>query len=211
MTHALISVLLLLSVAQSTAGQKPDAKTIYKPDPELKLELKTEVLRQTYCARDHFRMGLRFTFVNTGSMTLILYRFGTIVPRSVVSKDRHSLAKRKYLSDARAFIGGPFSPSREQTETLAEDLFVILKPGESFSTHQNHHLFLDDGSDSNHKLRPGRSYVLQLRVATWWNDSALALELQERWRDTGMLWYYDLVTQPMDFSIKPYDAGDKCD
>jgi hypothetical protein len=68
----LIGLLLMLCALSVTAlSQKPDP---YAIPPGASLELRTEILRQTYCERENLRLDLRYTFLNTGSQTLILFR-----------------------------------------------------------------------------------------------------------------------------------------
>jgi hypothetical protein len=208
MNMRLIRVVLLLCIA---AGNVSSRETDPNPVPKQtgsNLQLKTEVVNQTYCERGNLRVILRFTFLNRGSEPLILYRYATVIARYVVSKDLKSLAKGKYESDVSPMIN-PRMPPEVEKGTPSEELFVILKPGESYATTTDGYLGINDGSDASVKLRAGR-YFLQLQVAMWYTDPARARELRERWREMGTLWYYDVTSLPMEITIKPYNPGDTC-
>ena len=205
----LVSVLLPLYVmaatvpGQTTGGQAPDRAQA--PGAAQKLELRTEVMSQTYCSTENLRLMVRLTFVNSGSETVILYRGGALIARQVVSRNLNSLLKGKYESDVSPMLTGVIPP--EVYTQPSEQYFAILKPGESYATTKETHLFVNDGPKSDFKLRPGRHF-LRLRVATWFADPAHARELSQRWN--GTLWYWDVVSQPMEFTIKPYDPADTC-
>lgn len=205
----LLPLLLLLCAAVGTApGQRPDPK----PVPTQKQEgpgLRTEAISQAYCSPDNLRVHLRFTFVNSGSETLILYRYGPVISRYLVSKDLKSIAKEKYDYDVSPMLTVKIPPKVGQK--LDDELFVVLKPGESFALERDVSLRINDGADSDSRLKPGRNYVMRLRVATWFTDLSLARELAQRWRETGKLWYFDVISEPMEFTIKTYNASDTCD
>src|ERR1044072_6670957 len=146
---------------------------------------------------------LRLTFVNSGSETLIFYRYGPLIARQVVSKDLNSLLKGKYEHDVSPMLTGLVPP--EVYAHPSEEYFAILKPGESYATTKEAHLFINDGPKSDFKLKAGRRF-LRLQVATWFADPARAHELSQRWN--GTLWYWDVVSEPMEFTIKPYNSAD---
>lgn len=204
----LLPLLLLLCAAFGTApGQRPDPK----PVPTQKQEgpgLRTEAISQAYCSPDNLRVHLRFTFFNSGSETLILYRYGPVISRYLVSKDLDSMAKEKYEYDVSPMLTVKMPPKVEQK--LDDELFVVLKPGEVFALERDVSLRIN-GADSDSRLKPGGNYVMRLRVATWFTDLSLARELAQRWRETGTLWYFDVVSEPMQFTIKPYNGEDTCD
>ena len=199
---------LLCMLAGTVSSQKPEPK-LAPNHPQTSLELKTDVISQTYCANNNLRLILRFTFRNSGSETLILYRYGFVIGRYGLNKDLNSVKKGKYKYDVRPMLTARMPPEVEAGNPN-EEFFVILKPGESFGTETDAYLGIDDGSGSDHSLKPRGRYFLQLQVATWFADPARARELSERWRNTGTLWYGDLISLPMELLIKPYDLKDSC-
>jgi hypothetical protein len=125
-----------------------------------------------------------------------------------VGKDLKSVTKGKFVSDVSPMLGAWLSPKLVK-EKLSEEHLVVLKPGERYSTEGEGHIFVGYGNDADFKLR-ARRYFMRLVIVTWYSDPALALEFSARMRDTGTLWFYDVVSSPMEFTIKPYDAVDTC-
>jgi len=199
-------LLLLFAVSVTALSQKPDP---YAIPPGASLQLTTEILRQTYCERENLRLDLRFTFLNTGSQTLILLKGYPVIGRYLVGKDLKSVTKGQFVSDVSPMLTGWLS-SKLVKEKLSEEHLVILKPGETYSSEGEGHLFVGRGNDVDLKLR-ARRYFMRLQIITWYTDPALALEFSARLRDTGTLWFYDVVSLPMEFTIKPYDSRDTCD
>ncbi len=119
------------------------------------------------------------------------------------------MAKEKYDYDVSPMLTVKIPPKVGQK--LDDELFVVLKPGESFALERDVSLRINDGADSDSRLKPGGNYVMRLRVATWFTDLSLARELAQRWRETGKLWYFDVISEPMEFTIKTYNASDTCD
>jgi len=85
--------------------------------------------------------------------------------------------------------------------TPEADSFVVLKPGESFRLETDFRVHLYDGTkDSRDFLHPG-NHILEVRVATWYYYAEPRI-YRERWIDKGYLWFQNVTSLPMPFTVE---------
>lgn len=167
------------------------------------LKLTTSILDQSYCTNGSVRMLLRFRYTNTGSEAIILPRSNFAFPRVTISSSQEAAAKRRYEAEVHRFyptiLNQPF-PSGGPTPD--PNRFVTLQPGEAYeedATPRYNYLFLTGFSGG--RLRKG-DHILQISVSTWNETTELAKELSLAWRKFGILWWGDVTSEPMAFTVE---------
>ena len=175
------------------------------------LELTTEVLESKFCARDYIRLKLKLRYFNLGSESVILYRRSDNIMTYFISRDANAAKREKYkqrYSPLQRILG---TLESIDSDSPAEQTFVILKPGDSFEvTSQADLPFIYDGTNNDENLlRPG-SYVLEIRARTWEGGPELAASLRERWQRHGYLWTKSLISRPMQFNVEKNPTVVRC-
>jgi hypothetical protein len=168
------------------------------------LRLTANISGQEYCDNDHLRMSIRLAYKNVGRQPLILYKYSIVAPRYFVSRDVKSAEVGSYLKDITPMMRPIMPGPRDVPLPGGDSVFVILKPGESYSPEIETSVNLlnirdrADGSDSS--LHPG-DYVIEIVVQTWYDSRELAETLSERWQQFGSLWTKPIKSQPLPFKI----------
>lgn len=171
--------------------------------------LETAVLSQGYCRSDNLHLRLRLKYTNVGTETRILYKHTFGIFRHMVSSDSAAALKGKYQYNPLLQINISM-PNEIDSAAPNNSLFTILKRNESHSLEVDIHLLIDDGKErSRDFLRPG-NHALQLLVGTWYRDPALARTLAARWRNYGVLHWWDIKSEPMTFTIEPFTGAINC-
>ena len=171
--------------------------------------LETKILSQGYCRSDNLHLHLLLKYTNVGSQTRILYKHTFGIFRYMVSSDSAAALKEKYQYNPSIQINVSM-PAEVDSAVPNNSLFAILKPNESHTLEVDVHLLIDDGKErSRNYLRPGK-HALQLLVGTWYRDAALARTLTARWRQYGNLQWWDIKSEPMEFTIEPFKGVIDC-
>jgi hypothetical protein len=157
------------------------------------LQLTTIILKAEYCERDHLRFRLRYRYTNTGSETLILYRYTLAVTRELISRSLDDAQNHRYVSTLEPMVN-PVLPKPAST-AKPDDTLVILRPQEVYEIDGDYHIDLPIYDSSSHHLLPAGTYFLQLRLPTWWFGEQE--EHRQRWMKYGYLWTKDVVSAPM--------------
>jgi hypothetical protein len=208
----LTSLILPALLATAPSYINPRVPLIEKSDlmSQQKMQLSTSVVRKEYCDRDHLRLKLRFRFANVGSEKLILFKYSLAVTRYMVSRTANDATNRRYVKEVKPFVELRISKS-PLASTPSEELFAILKPGDSYEINDDFHLSVSDGTrDTSDFLGPG-NYLLQIRVPTWWWGDDNYNSMRERWREFGYLFSDDLTSEPMPIHIAKAPAVLKCE
>ncbi len=171
--------------------------------------LETAVLSQGYCRSDNLHLHLLLKYTNVGPEPRILYKHTFGIFRHLVSSDSAAALKEKYQYKPSLQINVTM-PDAIDSAVPNSSLFAILKPNESHSLEVNVHLLIDNGREYSGKfLKPGK-HALQLLVGTWYRDPALARTLAARWRTYGALQWWNIKSEPMEFSIEPFKGVIDC-
>lgn len=170
------------------------AKTVNK---HLQVQLTTSIVKQEYSSNDRLSLVLRLTFTNVGDQNIILDKNSSLIERHMISRNLKAAAAKKYVEDVSPMISILYT---DKTPEIS--LFMILKPGESYSLETKFDLFIDDGTtDSEDSLRAG-DYFLQIRVRTWYYTRQLEAKFREELSQTGFLWVESIKSAPMPFKVE---------
>jgi len=179
--------------------------TLVVPKPQL--QVTTSVIRETSCSPGHLNLGLKFSFRNLGNEPVLLDKL-SYVDRTLVSLNLKAAASKKYKQESRAHL---FADSFPATPTDLSD-FAIIGPGEVYdleSVQTRVSLSISDGAQQSKDDLPPGEYYLQVWVATWTYLSD-GKHFRSKWRDKGWLWYEEIISQPMPFSVKQNRPIVKC-
>lgn len=165
------------------------------------LQLMASVIEKRYCSDNRARLNLRLNFTNTGKESIILDKRSSVIPQFMVSRNFKAAAARKYEIQGHLLIRMD-SALMSLGSSLDESLFVILKPGESYSLDGVLNLPLYNGTgNSEDSLRPG-NHVLEIIVLTWYYPRASNIRWREQWRQKGYLRSDPAVSIPMSFAVE---------
>jgi hypothetical protein len=204
----IVLVLFLISGLGNVNAQNPNCVPKSQPlDDRVQLQLNTTVADQRYAEEGetkHLHLTLNLNYSNKGSRPILLDKKSSVIYRNIVSTDLVAAAACKYVYDASIHsitvksmqsAGFRFDREPERQE------FVTLKPGDSLNLKKEIILDLYDGTkDTEDDLHPG-TYLLQVRVATWFYFVEAA-EYQKRWRNQGYLWSENMTSEPMTFTVR---------
>lgn len=207
--QAIILLGTLIISAQSISGVSKTSKSDRGAQKGPQLQLSTTTIREEYCDTDHLRLKLRFRFTNSGSETLILFKYSTAIFREMFSRSYKDAMERRYIQDVEPFVD-PIISEPIESAIPNEQLVISLKPGESYEIDDDFHVLVFNGTkDTADYLRPGK-YFLQIEVPTWWWSQPKAAMLRERWRKYGLLWSDDLTSLPMPINIQKSPSVVRC-
>lgn len=188
----------VISATQAVAGGKPPKRDA--------LQLATSIIDEMYCD-NQLRLALQLKYTNVGSQRLILDRYSSAVFRSLVSLNAEEARAQRYEQDVQLTTNViNINPLAEQ---LPNENFVILEPGDSYTTRTQVIIFTDRADTDSPRLAAGE-YVLQIKVQTWYDSEKLAKRLRNLWKPTGFLWTADVTSTPMPFRVKPDAVAVKC-
>ena len=206
----LVLVVCLLHPWSAAFAQSGNLKT-QRGDPNSRqgLVLETTVVNQGYCRSHNLQLRLLLKYTNVGDTPRILYKHTFSIFRYIVSASTADALKGKHQSDPSLMVHASM-PDEVDAPAPNSSFFAILKPKESHTLEVDIHLLINDGKKSSRDfLRPGK-HALQLLVGTWYRDPTLAEALATRWREHGILWWHDIKSVPMEFTIKPYNGVIDC-
>lgn len=203
-------ILLVLFISIRVVGQEVILPLSDKTTDSAKLSYTTEITEQKYCSASKLFLRLRSTFKNVGTMPVILDRESKIDYKWKIKRISGKM-KRNY----EATIAPYFELGDEVRwgQVPKEELFVVLKPNETYSyiTAGGLHVDLDDGQKiSRNGIRAGQ-YTVQFRIMTWYYSYPLIDEYRQKWQDKGFLWSNDIVSEPMPFEVREKFLTVKCE
>lgn len=89
------------------------------------------------------------------------------------------------------------------TGRTPDEDFAVLKPGRSYTVRTNFRLF-------SAKPLPGKESFLQVIVPTWSGTRQQAEKLQKKWEKTGALWFKNVRSEPLSFTLDKATNVKKC-
>jgi hypothetical protein len=167
------------------------------------LQLTTSIIEQKYCntGSPSLRIKLLLDYKNVGSSAVILYKGSSLVSRYLISRSTKAAAARDYARDVRLELKSLEGSDHFNTRNPGND-FVILKPNGFYRTESAVDLPITDSGNPNPDFLRAGTYFLQVNVSTWNESANLGHKLRYRWRHTGALWFSNVLSRPMSFSIE---------
>lgn len=179
-------------------------------DPSAKLITTLEVVDQQYCSPTELLLRFRVTYRNVGSVPILLYKKDKVGYAWTVTQIKGKMTKGYTMRVEPMFELGSLVRGNEDP---AEEEFSLLKPGEAMSSPPGGiSLTLNDrrGGDDDDGLRNG-TFSLKLKTMSWYYSYSLVEPYFQKWKDKGALWWKDVTSEPMIFSVtKKYSIG-KCE
>lgn len=205
MKTRLLAMLLLLA-SGCVSAVRPALATVRQRTPrpmksvakEPGLQLTTDVIERKESLGRYVGFNLRLTFKNVGGTPIILDKEFFLV-RLLVSRDPAAAAAKQYESVSTYDYMGAVPP---RIEPSGVSDFVTLKPGEAhtFDTGVGS-VKVHGGEGAPLKGELGRGgHYLQLEVSTW-SYMADPAPFRRKWKRQGFLWYEELISQPMPFTV----------
>ncbi|HXD30125.1 MAG TPA: hypothetical protein VN643_03355 [Pyrinomonadaceae bacterium] len=201
----IIAVIILCRLTESVGAQvtrnsPPRAETTEQSE----LRLTTSILEQKYCSSGGMLLVVRFSYENTGTGSLIVFKYSSAPFQYRTSRNVAASVAKDYEQVVSPMMGSSSKEINFGAEPPA-DYFVVLKPGESFAPVNSVvvPVFVGPGKKENsgNDLKPGH-HVLQVNVSTWpFNHTSQPKELGLRWHRFGKLFAAPILSQPMAFDV----------
>ena len=191
-------------------GQNPISIKNEETTDSAKLSFNTEITEQKYCSTSKLFLKFKVTFKNIGTMPVILDKDSKTIYKWKIKRVSGKM-KRNYEVTIAPYV--ELGDYVRWGQVPKEELFVVLKPNETYSyiTAGGLHVDLDDGQRLNRsELRAGQ-YTVQFRVMTWYYSYPLIDEYKEKWKDKGFLWSNDIVSEPMPFEVQDNYTISNCE
>jgi len=189
-------------LAQSLSQSENPSATTGSQDETQLLQLTTSIAKERYCSdigSRFLRWKLILKYTNTSTRNILIDKKSSWIYRSMVSRNPKAAAARRYEYDPSASYADLSKLGFRNTPEA--DSFVVLKPGESFRLETDFRVHLYDGTkDSRDFLHPG-NHILEVRVATWYYYAEPRI-YRERWIDKGYLWFQNVTSLPMPFTVE---------
>ena len=182
------------------------------------LQLTATVIGQEYCRntalqRSQMALNLKLSVKNVSNATLLVCRYCNSIHRVVLSQSLKKADSGEYAYDQKSTVRHLPFPESNDSELLAPagGVFVTLKPGESFDYPypQSVDVTLTDAADQSLRVVPGQ-YYLQVKIETWDWDREKRKLLEQRWAQTGSLFYWDVASEPLAISIEKPKSTTAC-
>jgi hypothetical protein len=197
----LILPLVVLYAQSASPGGDLSASKKTQDESQL-LRLTTSIVKESYCSdigSSFLEWTLNLTYTNIGNRPILVDKKSSWIYRTMVSRNLRAASAGRYEYDPSSFHSDLSKIGF--LNTAEADSFVVLKPGESFSVEANCRAQLHDGTkDSEDSLHPG-NHVLQVRVATW-RYYADPKVYRDKWSNRGYLWFGNVTSLPMPFTIE---------
>ena len=162
-----------------------------------------------YRLDERSKVRIRLTITNVSDQPLIIYREAPAIFDMRIVRREIDFPKVPFNFDLRPTFNCP-PPLKFEPDVPGSE-FQILQPNESL-THEPAPLRFDNSTASERKIRFEGDYFVKLRVATWYWDVWKAEILEQRWINSGRLFYSELVTEPIAITIpKPSATTPRCD
>jgi hypothetical protein len=181
------------------------------------LELKAVILEKKFCIFEltdegvgALRLKLRLTFTNVSDQPIILYRLSRNIVYTRVSKTIEDLQTKRFEQDSSSDVILSSENSEAINESSPSKSFVILQKGKSFKSEGEADVFVSYKNEKKPGAVPEGSHVLQIWVSTWESMRTKPEEVRERWKSKGLLWFYDLPSEPMPFSFDRPKRFENC-
>lgn len=190
-----------------------------------KLEIKMEVINERYCLGDSLGLiqdpetekfiqvpsifkvldiKFKVTLTNISSKPLIVQKDFFAVPQRIIARNLSLYNKGKFIRNSHFYIQPQFDTL--SADSPPENKFVILKPGEVFSTEIEDSIDLDGASP---KIKNG-NYYMGIVVYIWGGQSWTGEELRKKWKKFGYLWLNPIITEPVRLPINIPATITKC-
>lgn len=182
------------------------------------MQLTASVIGQEYCRNtetQETKLNLKFKLSvrNIGDAPLIVSRFANAINRVVLSKSLKQAQSGVYIYDESSTLMRLPWPGTNDAQDLAstDNLFVTLKPGESFDYEypQSRDITLTESGGRAERFTPGQ-YFLKVKTQTWQWDPEKIKGLEQRWAQSGSLFYWDITSEPLAITIMRLKALDPC-
>ena len=209
-SHFLLVLLLCLLCAlpgnaqsrSSVSGEGQQTRMLTSPA----LQLTMKIVGQIYCRGDSDLDGLRlnvlFSYSNTGSQPLLLYKGSNLASRIMVSRTlEDAAAKRFELNSSVTHVTA--SGSKCFKGSVPTKCFVILPPGRSYDVKGivGVFAFRDDSRPVQGGIVSG-NHILEVEVPTWPASNELARKLSGLWEQRMDLWSRPITTEPIAFTVE---------
>ena len=176
------------------------------------LTIKTELIEGKYCAEQpgnlSFRANVRFTYHNIGQHSILLALFDQVAEYSLFP-DKESLLANRAEGQERFRLRRLFDATKLDQTRPHEGLFRLIEPG-GLQTRIHEILIV---------LRPprrpgisllGADHYLRIEINHWFETRENGEKLQHRWRDFGLLWIDNVISQPLKIHIEKDPVPQRC-
>ena len=148
---------------------------------------------------------MRFVYENRTSGPVILYKHSPTPSRVMVAASlADAVAQRYELDFALTWYSekGSDDGSACYKDSAPTNCFVVIAPGSSYEADGDVRVLAvrGDKNDVPGAVKSGE-HVLQLVIPTWEESAKLGQEVAGRWRSHGVLWYQQLTSEPLTFTI----------
>jgi len=167
------------------------------------LRLTTSVIDQKYCNNGSLslRIKLLLRYKNVGTESVVLYKGASLVSSYLISHSAKAAAARNYVQVVRLEIKSSEEPNHFDTAGPGDD-FIILQPNIFYTVESEVDIPIAESANPNPDFLRAGTYFLQIKVSTWSESKNLARRLRNRWQQSGVLWFNDIVSQPMLFTVE---------
>jgi len=194
----MISLLLILLSFGGIAPREQSA------NDDLQLTVRITDIK-SYCANEpdvHFlQLRLELTFTSSGGRILIIQK------RSLASIEYWRMAEteQELGSAVWAHLQWVASDSGDVTDNgrTPDEEFAVLKPGRSYKVRT-------DLSLSCKQPLPGKERFMQVSAPTWSGTRQQAEKLQKKWEKIGVLWFKNVRSEPISFTLDKWTKVKKC-
>jgi hypothetical protein len=201
-----LTAILLLLASGCVFEASPAVVTVRQGDHrptktagvEPRLQLTTDIIERKEYLRQYVGFTLRLTFKNVGGTPIILNK-DCFLLKLLVSRNPEAAAAKQYESVSTFDYMGAVHP---RSEPAGVSDFVTLKPGEEYTYDTgvgSLKVHGGEGEPLKGELGRGKHY-LQLGVSAW-SYMADPAPFRRKWRKQGFLWYEELVSQSMPFTV----------
>jgi hypothetical protein len=190
-------LLILLSFGGLAPREQPG-------NDDLRLTVRISDIK-SYCANEpdvHFlQLRLELTFANTGSRILIIQK--RCLAEITYWRTAETVQELKTAFWGHILIVTSDSGDVTDTGRTPDEDFAVLKPGRSY-------MVRTDFSLSSLKPLPGKETFMQISASTWSGTKQQAEKLQKKWEKIGVLWFKNVRSEPISFTLDKATKVKKC-
>lgn len=190
-------LLILLSFGGLAPREQPE-------NDDLRLTVRITDIK-SYCANEpdvHFlQLRLELTFANTSSRILIIQK--RCLDEITYWRTAETVQELKTAFWGHILIVTSDSGDVTDTGRTPDEDFAVLKPGRSYKVRT-------DFSLSSAKPLPGKEIFMQISASTWSGTKQQAEKLQKKWEKIGVLWFKNVRSEPLSFTLDKATKVKKC-